>query len=71
VPGARAELTARSKANSMLELGRNSFNYTVLGLTGFDMLADVITASDCYDFQYSSLEEAANVFDQLAAVEHT
>lgn len=71
VPGARAELTARSKANSMLELGRNSFNYTVLGLTGFEMLADVITASECYDFQYSSLEEAATVFDQLAAAEHT
>lgn len=70
VAGACAELTARYKANSMLELGRNSFNYTVLGLTGFDMLADVITASDCYDFQYSSLEEATTVFDQLAAADH-
>lgn len=67
VPEARAELTARSKANSMLELGRNSFNYTVLGLSGFEMLADVISASDCYDFRYSQLEEAVSVFDQLAA----
>jgi hypothetical protein len=69
-PGMRAELTARSKANSMLELGRNSFNYTVHGLSGFEMLADVITASDCYDFQYSNLDEAVTVFDQLAAREH-
>jgi hypothetical protein len=64
---AGAELTVRSKANSMLELGRNSFNYTVLGLTGFEILADVISASDCYDFRYSQLEEAVSVFDQLAA----
>lgn len=67
VPGARAQLTVRSKANSMLELGRNSFNYTVLGLTGFDVLADLISASDCYDFRYSQLEDAVSVFDQLAA----
>jgi hypothetical protein len=67
VPDTVAELTPRSKANSMLELGRNSFNYTVLGLTGFEILADVISASDCYDFRYSQLEEAVSVFDQLAA----
>lgn len=66
VPAARAELTARSKANSMLELGRNAFNYTVLGLTGFELLADVITTSDCYDFRYSQLEDAVSVFDDLA-----
>ena len=67
VPESSAELTPRSKANSMLELGRNSFNYTVLGLTGFEILADVISASDCYDFRYSQLDEAVSVFDQLAA----
>lgn len=67
--GATAELTVRSKANSMLELGRNSFNYTVLGLTGFEILADVISASDCYDFTYSQLEEAVSVFDRLAEKE--
>ena len=44
VPHAVTELTPRSKANSMLELGRNSFNYTVLGLAGFESLAEVITA---------------------------
>ena len=66
VSQARAELTARSKANSMLELGRNAFNYTVLGLTGFEMLADVVSASDCYDFTYSRLDDAVSVFDTLA-----
>lgn len=66
VPGAQAELTPRSKANSMLELARNSFNYMVLGLTGFEVLTEIITASDCHDFRYSQLDEAVAIFDALA-----
>jgi HprK-related kinase A len=65
VPNSAAELTPRSKANSLLELGRNSFNYMVLGLTGFEVLSDVVSASDCYDFRYSQLEDAVAVFDGL------
>ena len=67
VMNAPARLSQRSKANSMLELGRNSFNFTVHGRTGFEVLADVISASDCYDFSYSRLEDAITVFDGLAA----
>lgn len=65
VPYSAPELTPRSKANSLLELGRNSFNYMVLGLTGFEVLSEVISASDCYDFRYSQLEDAVTVFDGL------
>ena len=61
-----AQLTPRSKANSMLELGRNSFNYMVLGHTGFNVLSQVIDACDCYDFEYSQLDDAVAVFDALA-----
>jgi HprK-related kinase A len=71
VPDSEAELTLRSKANSLLELGRNSFNYPVLGLTGFELLADVVSASDCYDFRYSQLEDAIELFDQLAIREQS
>jgi len=67
VAGSAAQLTLRSKANSMLELGRNSFNYVVLGLTGFETLSGVIDRCDCYDFQYSQLDEAVAVFDDLVA----
>lgn len=70
VPDSKAELTLRSKANSLLELGRNSFNYHVLGQAGFELLADVISASDCYDFRYSQLEDAVTLFDELALKEH-
>ncbi len=67
VAGSPAQLAPRSKANSMLELGRNSFNYMVLGLEGFEALSKVIDASDCYDFQYSQLDDAVAVFDELVA----
>ena len=63
--GSEPHLVPRSKASSMLELGRNSFNYMVLGRTGFDVLSGVIDASDCYDFQYSQLDDAVRVFDGL------
>lgn len=65
VAGSAPKLTARSKASSMLELGRNSFNYMVLGLKGFEALSRVIDLSDCYDFEYSQLDDAVAVFDEL------
>ena len=66
VAGAPARLTPRSRASSMLELGRNAFNYTLLGRAAFDTLADVIDASDCHDFEYGSLNDAVAVFDALS-----
>ena len=67
VPGASARLSPRSKANSMLELGRNSFNYMVLGRAGFEILSKVMDGSDCYDFEYSQLDDAVAIFDRLVA----
>lgn len=66
VKGAVTSLGRRSKAQSFLNLARQSFNFNVLGDEGFDALNYVITESDCYDFQYSDLEEAIAVFDQMA-----
>ena len=68
VAGARPELRPRSKADGLLELGRNSFNYQVLGLRGFETLADMVEQCDCHDFTYSRLEDAIATFDRLAEV---
>jgi HprK-related kinase A len=65
VAGAPPTLQPRSRAASLLELGRNAFNYAVLGEAGFHALADVVQGSDCYDFQYSRLDDAVAVFDRL------
>jgi HprK-related kinase A len=66
VAGAPPKLTPRSRAASMLELGRNAFNYTLLGQTGFETLSGVADASGCHDFEYSLLDDAVATFDELA-----
>ncbi len=61
-----ATLSPLSKADSMLELGRNSFNYSLLGRNGFDVLAKLVMKSECYQFVYSNFDEAVSTFDSLA-----
>ena len=65
VAGAAPAMRPRARADSMLELGRNAFNYMVLGEQGFEALGDLVSACDCYDFQYSDLEDAMAAFDTL------
>jgi HprK-related kinase A len=64
--GAATLLRPLSKGRTMMRLIESSFNYNVHGRQGFELLADVIERSDCYEFTYSRLEEAAEVFSQLA-----
>lgn len=64
--GAPAMMAPRSRAASLVDLARNSFNFGVLGETGFDRLGDLVGASDCFDFSYSLLDDAVEAFDQLA-----
>lgn len=70
VKDAAARLTPHSRAQSVLELARNSFNYMVLGLTGFETLSDAVEGCDCYDFEYSQLDDAVAVFDSLVTQNH-
>jgi len=65
-PAAPATLQPRSRAGSLVELARNAFNFMALGETGFAALADVVERCDCFDFSYSSLDDAVEVFDRLA-----
>ncbi len=66
VAGAMPKMTPRSRADSLLELGRNAFNYSVLGLAGFETLSRLVDRCDCYDFSYSRLDDAARVFEELS-----
>lgn len=66
-PGASAELTAVSKAETLVRVAENAFNYSVLGADGFETLADVIESSDCYELRYRDLDEAIQLIDDLPA----
>src|SRR5437762_3262540 len=63
---AAARLTPLSKARAFMHLADHAFNYDVHGRKGFELLAQVITDSDCFEFQYGALEDAIVVFDDAA-----
>ena len=59
-------MTPRSRASALIDLARNNFNFSVLGATGFQLLGDLVEASDCFDFRYSDLAGAVQSFDAMA-----
>lgn len=64
---ADTELVAKSKGQAFMEIANNAFNYSVLGVEGFEILKKVVDRADCYSFKYSNLDEAIAVFEQLEA----
>ena len=63
--GAATALTALPKAGALMQLIDNAFNYNVHGVAGFQTLAALIDRSDCFEFRYSSLDDAARLFSTL------
>lgn len=55
------------KAQALMQLVDNAFNYNVHGRRGFRALADLVDRSVCLSFRYSRLDDAAAVFDRLSA----
>lgn len=66
VAGAPATLTPLARGRALMQLADNAFNYGLHGDRGFQALADLIEASACYEFSYSRLDEAIDIFDGLA-----
>lgn len=61
------ELLPKSKGQAFMEIANNAFNYSVLGVEGFEILKKVVDRADCFSFKYSNLDEAIAVFEQLEA----
>jgi len=61
------ELQPFSKAQSLLKLIENAFNFTVLGRRAFDCLRQVVDSSDSYTLEYSSLDDAIAQLNALEA----
>ncbi len=69
--GVPPQLVPRARPDTMLAISRNTFNFGLSGREGFHALADALTACDCYDFSYSRLDDAVEVFDGLLRTRHT
>lgn len=67
--GAEPLLTPRTKPQTFINLAENAFNYSTLGETGFDVVGRLVDRCDCYDFTYSRLEDALEVFEWISSGE--
>lgn len=56
-----------SAAAAGIELMRNSFNYHMLGESGFDTLVSVLRGCQCLSVSYSRFEDAFRFFETLEA----
>lgn len=63
--GVQAELVPCSKAKTFMLLAEQSFNYDTHGQLGFDAINQLVSSAECYEFTYSLLNDADQVFSQL------
>ena len=63
--GAAVRLDALPQSRAFMRVADNAFNYSLLGVKGFETMAGLIDSSLCYDFTYSVLDEAIETFAAL------
>jgi HprK-related kinase A len=64
-PGSSAQLVALPQSRAFLRVAENAFNFSALGSTGFETLANVIDGARCFEFTYSALDDAIDTFSSL------
>lgn len=64
---AQARLSHHSKADAFIHAATHGFNYSRLGRRGFEINAALIDACACWDFEYTRLEDALRVFEELVS----
>ncbi len=68
-PHASLSLEPTPRANALMTIAADAFNYSLLGATGFETLANVVESCDCFGLRYSKLEDAIAAFEELALSE--
>ena len=63
---AGTQLDEHPKAGAFMKVADNSFNYSMLGLRGFETVAKLVDRCDCYEFKYSKLDDAIDIFNTLS-----
>ena len=63
--GSPARLETLPQSCAFMRVADNAFNYSRLGVTGFETMAGLIDTCQCYDFTYSNLDDAIETFSAL------
>ena len=66
-PGTPQRLAPRRKTESFILAAYHSFNYSLLGATGFEAMRTLVENTHCYDLNYHDLDWAVDAMNQLAA----
>lgn len=64
--GVATRLDEHPKASACMKIADNTFNYSMLGLRGFQTVSHLVDQCDCYTFHYSNLDDAISRFHDLA-----
>jgi HprK-related kinase A len=64
--GAATRLVEHPKGSAFMKIADNTFNYSMLGLRGFDTVSELIEHCGCHEFAYSDLDDAIGTFRELA-----
>ena len=64
--GAPTQLLEMPRSRALLRLAHSAFNYNLLGVRGFEMLADLIDTCSCYELTYSNLDDVLAKFESLS-----
>jgi HprK-related kinase A len=64
IPDKTPELKPVRKSRAFTRLAHNSFNYRLLGATGFLTLGKLMRQCDCYAIEYGDLEGAIGALEQ-------
>ena len=59
-------LSPRRRTDSFILAAYHSFNYSLLGDTGFEIMKKLINSLDCYNLVYHDLDWAVQALDQLS-----
>lgn len=65
VAGAAPLLAPVAPARAFMRVAENSFNYSLLAGAGFAALTRLVDSTATYDFTYSALDDAIDVFNRL------
>ncbi len=66
VEGAATRMVPILPAEGFVKLADNCFNYSELGVTGFNAVAELMNSCKCLEFSYSVMDEAIEAFATLA-----
>nr|WP_255719306.1 HprK-related kinase A [Pelomonas sp. P8] len=64
--GAAATLTPMPRGQAFLQIADNAMNYAILGRQGFETVGELTARCGHFSFRYGNLDEAMQVFDDLA-----